>query len=292
MMESKKQIYDLIPQHYYPKTILLLKGTDAESAGRAATENKINFPFIAKPDIGMRGAAVRKIENIDQLKNYAEKANFDYLIQEFVALPNEAGIFYVRFPGDEKGKITGIVSKEFLIVTGNGHSTIEQLIKKNPRYALQYDVLKTEFGNALSEILPDKEKRNLVPFGNHCRGSKFIDATHWVTPQLTETIDAICRQIDGFYFGRIDMMYADFESLEKGENIGIIELNGAGSEPTHIYDPKHSILFAWKEIFRHTSMMFKIGYVNHKKGLPYLTFKDGREQFRLHKEHNKNIASF
>jgi hypothetical protein len=40
------------------------------------------------------------------------------------------GIFYVRYPNEEKGKITGIVSKEFLIVTGNGVATVEELIKK------------------------------------------------------------------------------------------------------------------------------------------------------------------
>jgi hypothetical protein len=38
------------------------------------------------------------------------------------------GIFYVRYPNEE-GKITGIVSKEFLIVTGNGVTTVEELIK-------------------------------------------------------------------------------------------------------------------------------------------------------------------
>jgi hypothetical protein len=38
------------------------------------------------------------------------------------------GIFYVRYE-EKKGKITGIVSKEFLIVTGNG-VYFEELINK------------------------------------------------------------------------------------------------------------------------------------------------------------------
>jgi hypothetical protein len=45
----------------------------------------------------------------------------------------------------------------------------------------------------------------------------------------------------GFYFGRLDVMYNTVEELEQGINFSIVELNGAASEPTHIYDPKHSL---------------------------------------------------
>jgi hypothetical protein len=43
---------------------------------------------------------------------------------------NEIGVFYVRYPNEKQGRITGIVAKEFLIVTGDGVSTIAQLLKK------------------------------------------------------------------------------------------------------------------------------------------------------------------
>jgi hypothetical protein len=49
------------------------------------------------------------------------------------------GIFYVRYPNEEKGKITGIVSKEFLIVTGNGVYS-GRIDKVNPRYELQLSI--------------------------------------------------------------------------------------------------------------------------------------------------------
>jgi hypothetical protein len=44
--------------------------------------------------------------------------------------------------------------KEFLIITGNGFSTVEELIKENPRYEMQLKVLKQEYGAKLFEILP------------------------------------------------------------------------------------------------------------------------------------------
>ncbi|SEG20980.1 D-alanine--D-alanine ligase [Flavobacterium urumqiense] len=292
IMESKKAIYDLIPQQYYPKTEFIKEGTSLEEIEEIIEEAEIKYPLIAKPDIGLRGSGVKKIYTVADLKRYAEKANFDYVIQDLIPYENEVGIFYVRYPDEKAGRITGIVSKEFLIITGDGFSTIEELIKENPRYELQLKVLKQEYGNKLSDILPKREKLNLVPYGNHARGAKFIDGSHWITPKLTETVDEMCLQIPGFYFGRLDVMYNTLQELEQGKNFSIVELNGAGSEPTHIYDPKHSLLFAWKELARHITFMYEISVRNHKKGIPYLTHKEGMKEYRLHLEQSTRIVNF
>ncbi|POY41317.1 D-alanine--D-alanine ligase [Flavobacterium alvei] len=292
IMESKKAIYDLIPQQYYPKTILIKEKTAVEIVERSIAENKIHFPFIAKPDIGLRGSAVKKISSFSELKDYLGKANFDFLVQDLIPYPNEVGIFYIRYPNEKAGRITGIVAKEFLIIEGDGVSTAEELIKKNPRYELQLKVLKQEYGKQLFAILPKGEKLNLVPYGNHARGAKFIDISHWITPKLTQTLNEICLKIPGFYFGRMDVMYNTFEELEKGDSFQIVELNGAASEPTHIYDPKNSLFFAWKELARHITYMYKISVQNHKKAIPYLSHKEGMQEYRLHLEQNKKILNF
>ncbi|WP_421012197.1 D-alanine--D-alanine ligase [Flavobacterium sp. PLA-1-15] len=292
MMESKKEIYDLIPQQYYPKTELINESSSYEKVLDVIHESGIQFPLIAKPDIGLRGSAVKKINTSEELKYYTEKANFDYLVQDLIPYPNEIGIFYVRYPHQNEGRITGIVSKKFLIVTGNGMATIEELITENPRYELQLNVLKKEYGNKLQTIPAQGEKINLVPYGNHARGAKFLDRSDWITYELNATLNKICLQIDGFYFGRIDLMYNSLEELERGENFSIVELNGAGSEPTHIYDPKHSIFFAWKELFRHITYMFEISVENHKRGFPYLEHKIGMKEYRMHLEQSKKIVNF
>ena len=292
MMESKKEIYDLIPQHFYPKTALIKEGTSVNEILEIIEKSGIKYPLIAKPDIGLRGSGVRKINTVADLKKYAQKANFDYVIQDLIPYEKEVGIFYVRYPNEKSGKITGIVSKEFLIVTGDGIATVEELIRKNPRYELQLKSLKREYGKQLLVILPKGEKLNLVPYGNHARGAKFIDGSHWITPKLTKTIDEMCTQIQGFYFGRLDIMYNSFEDLENGIHFSIVELNGAGSEPTHIYDPKHSLFFAWKELARHITYMYEISIQNHKNGFPYLTRKNGMNQYRLHLEQSKKIVNF
>jgi len=292
IMESKKAIYNLIPQQYYPKTELVIEGTPLEGILKTIENSGIQYPFIAKPDIGLRGSAVKKIHNFEELQSYNSKANFDYLVQDLIPFENEVGIFYVRYPNKKEGKITGIVSKEFLIITGDGVSTTEELIKHNPRYELQLQTLELEYGERLLNVLPKGEKLNLVPYGNHVRGAKFIDVSHWISSKLTETINEMCLQIPGFYFGRLDVMYNDWEELERGENFSIVELNGAASEPTHIYDPRHSLFFAWRELAKHISYMYEISVLNHKKGVPYLTHKEGMKEYRLHLEQSKKIVNF
>lgn len=292
IMDSKKEIYDLIPPHYYPKTTFVQEKIPLEDLETLLKTSNINFPLIAKPDIGLRGSAVKKINDFDELKAYHHKANFDYLLQDLIPYENEVGIFYVRFPHEKTGRITGIVAKEFMIVSGDGKTTIEDLVKQNPRFELQLQALRKEYGDALKTILPKGEKLNLVPYGNHARGSKFLDYSHLISAQLTQVIDDMCQQIPDFYFGRMDLMYHTWQELEHGQNFLIVELNGAASEPTHIYDPKHSIFFAWKELARHITYMFQISRQNHKRGFPFLSHQEGMAQYRLHVEQSKKIIYF
>lgn len=292
VMDSKKEIYDLMPQQFYPKTKFVTEKLPFKEVEAILENSKINFPFIVKPDIGLRGSAVKKVANLAELESYHNKANFDYLVQDLIPYENEVGVFYVRFPHEKNGQLTGIVAKEFLIVEGNGCSTIEELLKANPRFEFQLKALEKEYGNQLKTILDKGEKRNLVPYGNHARGAKFLDYSHLISPQLTKVIDEMCLQIDEFYFGRMDLMYNTWEELEQGKNFMIVELNGAASEPTHIYDPKHSLFFAWKELARHIRYMFQISRANHKRGFPYLSHKAGMEQYRLHLEQSNKIVNF
>ena len=291
-MESKKQIYNLIPQQYYPKTELIAEGTPIKDVVEKLENVSLKYPFIAKPDIGLRGSAVKKIHNPEELVQYNSKVNFDYLIQDLIPFPNEIGVFYVRYPYETKGKITGIVAKEFLVVTGDGVATIEQLLRKDPRHEMQLKALQKEYGDYLQNVLQKGEQKNLVPYGNHIRGAKFIDCSHWITPKLTKIINEMCIQIPNFYFGRLDLMYNTLAELEEGKNFAIVELNGAASEPTHIYDPKHSIFFGWKELMRHIKYMYEISVFNNAKGTPFLSHKEGMKEYRLHLEQSNKILNF
>ncbi|MGE5107447.1 MAG: hypothetical protein ACM3H8_07875 [Sphingobacteriales bacterium] len=280
LLESKKEIYDQLPVHLHPKTLLFAGGTPANQVLQTIKEKNLNYPLMAKPDIGMRGLAAKKIESEADIIQFIRHFTINFLVQEFVPFENELGIFYYRYPGEAKGHISGIVAKEFLTVLGDGQSTLLQLLQKDKRFVLQIPSLKKEYGEEMNEIVKAGEKKLLVPYGNHARGAKFLDYTHLIDEELTATVDVISQQVPDFYFGRLDLRYNTWEELKKGINISIIELNGAGSEPTHIYDPKHSLVFAWKEIVRHWILLWRISVMNHKKGHAYMNLGDGLKMFR------------
>jgi hypothetical protein len=291
LMESKKEIYDLIPAGFYPPTLFFKRGTSNKKILATVNEKQLQFPLVGKPDIGMQGKAVKKILNYADLIDYASKSKVDFLIQEFVPYKKEMGIFYYRYPGDAKGHISGIVEKEFLTITGDGVSNMETLLKKNKRHILQLPVLRKTYGKELNTVLHHGEEFLLVPYGNHVRGAKFLDASHLIDEGLTNTVDTICRQVEGFYFGRLDVRYNSLEQLKQGKEFSIIELNGAGSEPTHMYDPKHSIFFAWKEIIRHWEILFRISRANHRLlKKPYMNVNDGLDMLKANKRYVKLIS--
>ena len=239
----------------------------------------------------MRGTAVKKINTIEELEKYVQKAKFEILIQDLIPYENEIGLFYVKLP-NQPGKITGIVAKEFMILTGNGKNTLRELIQQDLRYLFQLETLEEEYKEQLENILPSGQTINLVPYGNHCRGTKFVDASHEITSEMTQNFNKICNQIEGFHFGRMDIMYQSFPDLAQGKNFQIVEINGAISEPTHMYDPKHSLLFGWKELTRHFHYMYLISKHNKQNGAKYLTFKEGVQEFKNHHKYYDTILEF
>jgi hypothetical protein len=289
LMESKYDIYETMPEYLYPKTIFITPGKDIKLITLQLEAKGIQLPFIVKPDTGMRGLKVKLLNTFEDLYSYHSSATFSYLIQEYIAYENEVGIFYTRYPEEKSGVITGIVGKEFLTIIGDGISTIETLVKKNDRHLLQLNKLRAIYGNNLKNILALNEKYTLVPYGNHSRGSKFIDLSNLIDEQLTSTINLICQSIPDFYYGRLDIKFKNWEDLKNGENFSIIEVNGAGSEPTHIYDPTHSIFYAWKEIKLHCKILYEISLANKKlRGLEFMTTKEGMKMLR---ENKKQVAS-
>lgn len=291
-MESKKEIYDLIPFEYYPSTLFFKASTSLNDITELVKQRRLKYPLVGKPDIGMKGMMVKKLNDEKELIDYAENSKVDFLVQEFIPYENEVGIFYYRNPGEKSGHITGIVKKEFLSVTGDGVSTVEQLLLKNKRAVLQLSTLREKEKEKLNLILQKGEEFIIVPYGNHIRGAKFLDDSSMIDEELTATIDSICQKINGFYYGRMDVRYNTWEELKEGKNFSIIELNGAGSEPTHMYDPQHSIFYAWNEIIKHWNILYKVSKENHViDKQPYMSFRSGLTMFKENSEYLRLLNS-
>jgi hypothetical protein len=157
---------------------------------------------------------------------------------------------------------------------------------------LQIAALQAKYGNALETVLPEGIQHVLVPYGNHSRGSKFVDWSDRISDELTAVVDSICKQIHDFYFGRMDLKFASWEDLLQGKNFSIIEVNGAGSEPTHIYDPRHSLFFAWREIIRHWRLLCRISMANaSSRHIPFMTMREGYKMLKEHRRYLKSIKN-
>ncbi len=229
---------------------------------------KITFPLIAKPDMGFRGFLVKRIHNQADLKTYLDKNNsVKIIIQEFVILKEECGIFYHRFPNEEKGKITSITLKKFLSVVGDGKSTLSKLILADERAFLYYDLLQKIHQQKMQKI-PEKDKKvTLTVIGNHSKGTQFLNGNHLISEKLEATFDKLNKEIKGWYYGRLDIKYNTFEELERGENFKVLEINGILAEPTHIYDAsvKGATYFsALKAIKNNWKVMTHIAKQNRK----------------------------
>ncbi len=276
--ESKIKILDLLDDEIKPKTQIISAKSCVNKTLEVVRKN-FSFPVICKPDIGERGWKVEKIYDEKALIDYHNQMNVDYLVQEFLNHPIEMGVFYYRYPNQPKGKVSSVVIKEMLTLVGDGQSNVKKLILSSDRAKLQWEVLKNRYAERLNDVLLSGQAIELVSIGNHSRGTKFMDGNYLITDQLNGTFDKISEQIKGFYFGRYDLKVNSVEDLYQGK-IKIMELNGAGSEPSHIYQPGYSLFKAYKVLFHHWRVLYEISLANNKLGIPYLTFNEGWAEYK------------
>lgn len=282
MGESKSAVLELVPKNVKPKTILINLPATTEEVLDELQKNNLGLPVIFKPDQGERGWMVRRIKSKQDVDQYLKEIKIDFIIQELVDLPLEFGVYYVRFPSEENGFVNSITMKEFLSVTGDGKKTLEQLILDNDRAIIQWPTLQVTYHDKLQHVLATGEKLELVSIGNHCLGTKFINGNHLITPKLSDSFDAISKQIKGFYFGRFDLRAASLQDLENGI-VKIVELNGCGAEPAHIYHPGFSIWKAIGTLITHWNNLYRISHENHLRGTPYLSFTEGKKIYQQFK---------
>ena len=292
--ESKSRTMELVPIKYRPISVLHKATHCFSSTLNAIKKEHIQFPLIAKPDIGYRGLLVKKINTEIELKNYLKKYPIDIIIEEFLEFKNECGIFYHRNPNEKKGKISSITLKKFLTVAGDGESTLKELISKNSRAKLYLNLLLEIHQNKLQSVPKNKEKIELSVIGNHSKGTQFICGNNLISKKLEQTFDELSNTISGWYYGRIDIKYNSFEELENGENFKILEINGILAEPTHMYDTENYTYFqALKAIRTHWKSLYEIATINHKMNdVPYKSaHKFINEMFEL-RAHKKKITQY
>ena len=249
-------------------------------------ENQLTYPIVLKPDEGERGQGVAIIRNADQAKTYLQDCQEEVIGQKFISGP-EFGVYYLRFPDQEKGKIISLSQKHQQYITGDGEKMLEDLILSDDRGAAMFDYYKVKFAEQLSDIPAKGEKIALAEIGTHSRGALFTDDRHLITPEMEQSIDALSQSFDGFHIGRYDVRVASIEEFQQGNTIQVLELNGVTAEPAHIYHPGFSLLDAWKALIQQWQSAVECGRQNLTKGHSPMTLTDLYALIRKHSKKQK-----
>jgi hypothetical protein len=231
----------------------------------AAVESlDLTYPVVLKPDVGQRGQGFRKISNYEAAIKYLVTVDAPTVLQEYIPAEKEIGVFYYRFPDEPNGHVFAITNKSFPSIVGDGLQTARELIYNDERASLIAETYLQRLGYAALRVPRNGERVRLVEAGNHCQGCIFTDGGHLHTPALEEAINTIATKVPGFFVGRFDLRYSDDEALSRGEGFQILELNGAASEATNIYDANNSLWSAYRTLFRQWELVYAIGAANKR----------------------------
>lgn len=255
----------------------------AERAVAFADRESLSYPVVLKPDVGERGAGVRFARTREELAELARGLVSDSLVQEH-APGLEFGIFWARLPREAHGRITSLTQKHRIAVIGDGRRDLESLILDDSRAVCLAPTFLARFAARLREVPGAGETVRLVEVGTHSQGALFLDASEHLTPELEAAVDSLSQSLPGFHYGRYDVRVRSLADLRAGRNWKVVELNGLTAEPTHVYDPKHSLLAAYRAVFAHWRMAFAIAADNRARGARPASFRELRALLR-HRRH-------
>ncbi|MCB2008708.1 MAG: hypothetical protein KDH93_27105 [Rhodoferax sp.] len=298
--ESKAEILQLAMQHT-PEWVAPFIVVDRAPADDAAGDDLdaelaqalhrlkaagLGLPVVAKPDLGCRGAGVQLVRSVDKLRRYlaAFPRGARLLLQAYVPYEGEAGIFYCRRPGQDKGRIISVTLKYFPHVYGDGRRTLRELILDDPRAGRLPHLYLRRHAARLEEVPAPGQAIRLAFAGSHSRGAIFRNGNDLVTAAMEARFDAIAQRLPEFYFGRFDIRFADFAQVREGQAFTIVEANGAGAESTHIWDRRTTLLRAWADLMRQYRLLFQIGRANRDRGFRPLSLREFRRWHRREKE--------
>lgn len=288
--ESKWDILRALPPAIVPKMILVHSGDSFEEVTERLCRAGIEFPLIAKPDVGERGFLVKKIERKEALHDHLSRWPVRFILQEFLELPVEASVLY-HFAGSSSSSfsITSVCVKVFLTVNGDGSSTIRELMSREFRALLQLPRFERDFPELLDKVPSAGEEVLLEPVGNHARGTKFLNGNHLIGEEMLRSFEPICSQITGVRYARFDLKCASLKALQRGE-FKVMELNGVLGEPAHIYDPSHGMLRAYRDLWRHWRIIYRLHCEQKRLGFQPTRHKEAWRMMREYFRYKKRVG--
>jgi hypothetical protein len=283
---SKFDSLSVFASRNIPKSLLSKPSHQCFELLNKAEKSGLTFPMIFKPDIGERGRGVKLIRNEKEAEIYLRDFKDEsVIVQEFISKSEEYGVFIQKDPSTRQIKVTSITQKIPLQVVGNGRDKVLELAQNHPRAKRYLSEIKPE----LHGMVPaEGEVLRLSIKGNHCKGATFVDRSDWISPEITDAFQEICGNAEDFYYGRLDVKVHAPADLKNPAEIIILEVNGANSEPIHIYSHGKTYIGALREIAHYFQQMATIArfHLNTYSQKPKL--KDLIKNFWLYRQLIKN----
>jgi len=229
---------------------------------------KFDLPFVIKPDIGCRGAGVKRVKTAAELAEVIDyyPENSVFIVQQLAQFKHEAGIFYVRDPGEAQGSLVSMAFKHLPSVTGDGRHSLAELIEKDPRAGALMHLYESRHQKRWHQIVPEGEVVSLLFSASHCRGAVFTDGRMEITPALIQSIDRIMQGLPKFHYGRLDVKFSSLEKLREGKDLELMEINGASAEAIHIWDKNSRLRDGLGTLMWHYRTLFRIGATQRQCG--------------------------
>ena len=234
-----------------------------------AQAQSITLPFVCKPNIGCRGVGVKCVQTKEELAEIINSypIGAQLMIQRLANHEPEAGVFFVKDPESGDVSIPSMTYKYTPSVIGDGKHTIGELIEKDRRAGALLHLYEDRLKTRWDDVPESGETVKLLFSASHSKGAVFKDAREDVTPELVEKLGQLMEGLPEFYYGRLDLKFPDIESLQRGEGLEIVEINGASSESIHIWDKNTRFGEAVHQLLWQYRTLFKIGAAHRKRGV-------------------------
>jgi hypothetical protein len=289
--EGKKEMYDLLPPGTYPATVYVDPGQPFEEVLRLVADKGLRYPICVKPEVGLKGLLFRKVDNEEKLRSYHQRVPVAYLIQSLVEAPMEVSVFYYRYPNRQQGVISGLIEKEMMHVVGDGEQTLWRLILSHPKAKHRLEEMRIKHEPKLQAVIPAGEKYILTHAANLNRGARFTNLHAEIDQQLLSLFDPLSHRCQ-WYYGRYDLKCNSLEELKQGRFV-ILEFNGAGAEPNHVYNAGFSWFKALRVFAHHWKVLYKIGRYNHRhNGVRYWGNREGYDWLLQARAHGQLLEKY
>ncbi len=248
---------------------------DLDHALRQLGEAGLEFPLVAKPDIGWQGYGVRRIDDVTALRDYLRgfPGGERLILQRFVPHVGEAAVVYARLPGEPNGRILSLSFRYCPHVVGDGRLSVRALIEKDQRAQwkarlhLGRDPSHQGLSVAgLSRVPARGDVVQIALIGSQRAGGLYRDARRHITSELEARFDQVAGGMGEFHYGVFNLRFGSIEELMRAENFSIVDISGVGGHALDAWDPVLPVADAYRRVRDRQRIVFLIGARNRARG--------------------------